>query len=434
MEYRRPYGTDALFEFPLIDYGATSFESTGVNVSLTSAAGTIAAGDIVIFTDAMVATNPTAHYVKFSTGSTNEPVTGDVIQGDTSLCTATVMFSITTTGTWAANSAAGYMFLKSVSSSFYTGSGSEPVHIIAGGPSSAASNVASFDTGSVAGLFGHSGRGMFSMAATATEMSCKQGWVQVMDQTGTKLWEDTVLTFVTEGDEDALDYQGTILTDSTNTDTGQTTTNIVMSNSLASLGVTPRAGNYLETYDSTNGYQEGFVKSISGDDVTLYPPGLQIGALPVGATVKIYRSARVPAQGVAFEADSITAAAIADNAIDAGAIASNAITTAKVAVGTYSGVTVGVNNIAAGTYSGATVGVNNIGAGTYSGVTVGVNNIGAGSFSGVTVGAGNIAPGTYSGVTVGINNSSITLNANIVQITGDTVTGSGTTADPWRPA
>lgn len=38
--------------------------------------------------------------------------------------------------------------------------------------------------------------------------------------------------------------------------------------------------------------------------------------------------------------------------------------------------------------------------------------------SGATVGVGGIAPATYSGVTVGVNSSSITLNANVVQIEG----------------
>lgn len=85
----------------------------------------------------------------------------------------------------------------------------------------------------------------------------------------------------------------------------------------------------------------------------------------------------------------------------------------------HSGATVGVGGIAPATYSGVTVGTNNIAPGTYSGATLGVNNIAAGDYSGVTVGVKTIAPATYSGVTVGINNSSITMNANIVQINGD---------------
>lgn len=108
-----------------------------------------------------------------------------------------------------------------------------------------------------------------------------------------------------------------------------------------------------------------------------------------------------------------------------------------IAPATYSGVTVGVNNIAAGTYSGVTIagssfvtinpgsysnvsfGANAIAAGDYSGVTVGIDAIAPAAYSGVTVGVGGIAPATYSGVTVGINDSSITLNANVVQISGD---------------
>lgn len=56
-------------------------------------------------------------------------------------------------------------------------------------------------------------------------------------------------------------------------------------------------------------------------------------------------------------------------------IASGSAFSAPPKPGTYSDVTVQINNIAAGAYSGVTVGINNIGAGTFSGVTVGVNNI-----------------------------------------------------------
>jgi hypothetical protein len=77
---------------------------------------------------------------------------------------------------------------------------------------------------------------------------------------------------------------------------------------------------------------------------------------------------------------------------------------ATILAGTYSGVTVGVNDIAAGSYSGVTVGSRaTILAGTYSGVTLGVNTIAAGTYSGVTVGVNNIAAGDYSGVTVEVD-------------------------------
>lgn len=98
----------------------------------------------------------------------------------------------------------------------------------------------------------------------------------------------------------------------------------------------------------------------------------------------------------------------------------NAIKTTTIVAGTYSGVTVGINNIAAGTYSGATVGVNLIdkaafavsgvsavpAPGTFSATTVQVNGIAAATYSGVTVGVNNIAAGTYSGATVGMGSAS----------------------------
>ena len=76
----------------------------------------------------------------------------------------------------------------------------------------------------------------------------------------------------------------------------------------------------------------------------------------------------------------------------------------SIVAGTYSGVTVGVNNLAAGSYSGVTVqGVTRVNSSVtpanaeYSAITV---RLGLVDYSGATLGAGNLAPGAYSGVSV----------------------------------
>lgn len=118
--------------------------------------------------------------------------------------------------------------------------------------------------------------------------------------------------------------------------------------------------------------------------------------------------------------------------------------------GTYSGVTLGVNNIdkAVGAISGLsfgpipgdygstfTVGVSNIKAATYSGVTVetqgGSFSLAPGVYSDVTVQINGIAPGSYSGVSIdGVTrvNSSVTIaNAEYSSVTVRTSVLSGHT-------
>jgi len=108
--------------------------------------------------------------------------------------------------------------------------------------------------------------------------------------------------------------------------------------------------------------------------------------------------------------------------------------------GTYSGVTFGVNNIAAGNYSGVTIsgvtatnvldktayGVTSIAAGTYSGVTVGsAATILVGTYSGVTLGVNNIAAGNYSGVTISgvtVSNNLDKLDYNVATIDAGAIT------------
>ena len=87
------------------------------------------------------------------------------------------------------------------------------------------------------------------------------------------------------------------------------------------------------------------------------------------------------------------------------------VVTVTIATGTYSGVTVGVNNIGAGSYSGVTVqGVTRINSSvtianaTYSAVTVRPD---IQAYSGLTVETSNIAPGSYSGVSVEVKGGGI---------------------------
>lgn len=88
------------------------------------------------------------------------------------------------------------------------------------------------------------------------------------------------------------------------------------------------------------------------------------------------------------------------------------------------------SNIAAGTYSGVTVGINNIAPTDYSSaVTVGVGSIKAASYSGVTVGAGDYAAKDMSSaLTVGVGiaaPSKVTVQLQSLDYSSKVTTGVG---------
>jgi len=110
MEYRRAYNAPALIHFALLDGGATEdFEATPV---------TIKAGDIKLLTNKQSATNLTAKTVSFTSGGTEEPRPGDLLTGATSAATCYFAGAVVTSGTWAAGTAAGEMFVYTDTGTF----------------------------------------------------------------------------------------------------------------------------------------------------------------------------------------------------------------------------------------------------------------------------------------------------------------------------
>lgn len=173
----RKYGVDALFFFPLVDRGTIDYVS----------GPTIAAGDAKIFTNRQISTNTTAEVVAFTSGS-EEPAQGDVLLGATSASDATVMFVVVTSGTWFGGDAAGFLFLKSQTGAFQA----ENLDISGG-----TANVLTIG-GDTARVFVSLGNGNYAIALTATEMTCANGSIHIVDS-ATKEWEDQAILFETYG-------------------------------------------------------------------------------------------------------------------------------------------------------------------------------------------------------------------------------------------
>lgn len=75
-----------------------------------------------------------------------------------------------------------------------------PVTIAAGDSTISKDEGAFANTGSV---FVHEGGGMYSLALTAAEMQAARIMIKVIDQTGTKEWEDQAILIATYGNVSA---------------------------------------------------------------------------------------------------------------------------------------------------------------------------------------------------------------------------------------
>jgi len=296
MEHQRAYGADALFFFPLLDNGAAEdFEATPV---------TIAAGDIKLFTDAQISTNPTVRVLGFDSGSV-EPSNGDTLdENGAGTATCTFMFAVVVAGTWGGGDASGFMFVKSVSGDAWANNDQIDNTTTSTSDIATVQNDGTAHTtdllAGTAGLFAHVGEGIYAIAATAAETSCRQGLFTIRDQTATEEWVDSALAFATFGHEDALDPQGCILTDAVGSATGQTVSNIRLSGAPATA---PKKGYYFEITAGTGIGNAGYVKTYTaGANYEITPYVNLDTALDATSTVKFYRDApRVPAHIVASE-------------------------------------------------------------------------------------------------------------------------------------
>lgn len=250
--HRVGYGQDTIFDFPLIDAGASAFESTPV---------TIAAGDIKVAHSRLIPTNPSGKTVAFTSGGTYEVKPGDTITGATSSATAVVMGIRLTSGTWGGGDAAGILFVRSDSGTFQ----SENLNV------GANTNVATIGGAlDAAGLFKHISGGMYAVGIPGTQLEGSKGWIKIQDQTATEEWEDVAILFQTTGHEYADDPQGCILTDAVGSATGQTTTNIRLSGAPL---IAPKVGYYFEFVSGTGIRQAGYIKTYTTGatyDITPY--------------------------------------------------------------------------------------------------------------------------------------------------------------------
>lgn len=179
---RIPYGSDYLFTLPLIDKGATDFEATPVPS---------AAGDVKVANNRLAAANPSGKTIAFTSGGTEEILPGQTLTGATSAATCVVMAVWLTSGTWAGGDAAGFLFVKSDSGTFQ----SENLNNTTTGTSNVATIGAALDA---AGLFKHLGAGEYAVCVPGSQTEGAFGYVKLVDQTGTKEWEDVSLQFETE--------------------------------------------------------------------------------------------------------------------------------------------------------------------------------------------------------------------------------------------
>jgi len=232
----KKYGEDALFEVPLIDYGATDFV-TGV---------TIAAGDAKLMTDQQVPANIIAEAVAFTSGS-EEPANGDQLDGATSGEDCIFMFALVTSGSWSGGDAAGVLFVKSVSGAF----SAENLNINGG-----TANVLTIGGDFTAGLFADAGAGRAFVAVTASEMTCQRGSLTLIDS-ATKEWEDQAIEFATMGHAsaqypfDLSDADGSTLTAITGRlPAALTAGGYIKADALAISGSTTAADNAETVFDT----------------------------------------------------------------------------------------------------------------------------------------------------------------------------------------
>ena len=239
---RLPYGQDVVLDFPLIDAGAEAFESTPV---------TIAAGDVKVMHDQLIATNPSGKTIAFTSGGTERIKPGQTLTGATSAATCVVIGVRITSGTWAGGDAAGFLFVRSDTGTFQ----SENLNNTTTGTSNVATIAAALDA---AGLFKHLGGGIYAVGIPGSQLSGARGFVKIQDQTATEEWADTAIVFETFGHPDAHDPDGCIAS-GTLLSTGQGVANV-------RLGAAPQ-----------NAPRKGYVVRIT-----------KFGQSPVVAVVKTY--------------------------------------------------------------------------------------------------------------------------------------------------
>ncbi len=261
MSEERKYATDSLFYFPLITTGAVDF----------LAAPTPATNDVKLKTNNQFFTNTTAKILGFDSMS-EIPSPGDTITEAVGDGSAVVMFTEIISGTIGGGTAAGFMFVKTVSG---TWTNDQNIDITAGNSNVATVDSGTYDTAITAGLFGVLSNGAHALALTAAEMTCSQGQIHIVDAVGS-VWEDQAIQFETFGNASALRAFDLDLAEQTVDAVkagGQTITAAAGITINAELGASATAmNNFEDQYDATG---------LVGD--TFPATQAQIGQLATGA-------------------------------------------------------------------------------------------------------------------------------------------------------
>lgn len=184
----RKYGRSFIGFLRAVTAGSTDFK----------ASPTINVGEVKMFSfggeSPTTYANMTARMRAFTNGSAR-PSRGDTITGATSGATATVIGAVTTSGTWAGGTAAGFLFVELQTGTFQsenlnnTTTTTNTVMAIGGDTSAGA-------TGGMASM-------SICFAVTTAEAKCQQGYVNTIDA-ATKEWSDNSYDFETYGDANAM--------------------------------------------------------------------------------------------------------------------------------------------------------------------------------------------------------------------------------------
>lgn len=202
MPYRIPYGKDVLFDLPIITAGSQAFK-----VGATSAAG-----DVKVYHNDLIQTNPSGKTVAFTSGGTAKIKPGDTITGATSAATAIVMGVRITSGTWGGGDAAGFLFVRSDSGTFQAENLDTTTQ----------ANIATIAGAlAAAGLFVHVGLGLHTVGVPGSQLLGIRGAVVFHDAAGAE-WEDTAIAFETFDHPLAADPAGCLYAGTASSVTGTT--------------------------------------------------------------------------------------------------------------------------------------------------------------------------------------------------------------------
>ena len=187
----KKYNADAMFEFPLIEDGDADFEPSF----------TPAAGDIKVFTDKLIATNPTCLILGFDSLSELPAQGAQIDEQGAGTAEGVVAFTVVISGTVGGGDAAGFFFMRSVTGQAW--SNNDVIDINGGTANIADADSTTYDLAATAGLMAHIGGGVYAIALSPTEMTCAQGHLRVIDSS-TKVVEDQAVIFHTFGNTSAL--------------------------------------------------------------------------------------------------------------------------------------------------------------------------------------------------------------------------------------